>query len=291
MEHAQALTNLNSSQPDQVITSLRFLKKNGTVADLSAVMALVSNENSLIRKSATDAACSIIKENLITNFSELTPELRHKLGSILQTLDPLIVDEISKDLFCDDEVRRLTSLQILGILRRHPRTRELLAKLVQDRDVKIKATAVSLLGKMVGPHDQEVVLALLNDSDKRVRANTVEALESLGNKRMVPVLLRLRHDPNNRIRGNVLKALYNLGYNDVEQDLMSMLNSGENLMKASALWVVSQIKLKSSAVEDASGLCLLSDSPMVHQNAANALKALNTSRAAGYLKYLENVFG
>ncbi|MFP4165431.1 MAG: HEAT repeat domain-containing protein [Chitinispirillaceae bacterium] len=287
MEQAQALEYLKSSKPDQVISALRFLVKHGSVSDLSAIMALISSENPLIRKTATDTACAIIKENLINNFHQLTPELRHKLGSILQSLDPRIIDEISKDLFCDDEKRRLTSLQVLGILRRHPRTRELLAKLVQDRDVKIKATAVNLLGKMVGPHDQEIVLSLLNDPDKRVKANTVEALEKLGNKRMVPILLRLRHDPNNRIRANVLKALFSLGYTEVESDLLEMLDSNE-YMKASALWVISQIKIQSTYLEDAAGSCLLSSSSMVYRNALNALKALNTPRACGYLRYLEN---
>ena len=78
---------------------------------------------------------------------------------------------------------------------------------MQDRDVKVRATAINLFGKVIGPNDHQIILSLLGDEDKRVKANTIEALESLGNKRMVPVLLRLRRDPNNRIRGNVLKAL------------------------------------------------------------------------------------
>ncbi len=288
MDKEEARKNLSSDRPDVVATALRFLAKTGGVADLSPIIQLTGSDNSLVKKYATDCACSIIKESLINNFSELTHEMRRKLGSILETLDPRIIDEISKDLFCDDKVRRLTALQVLGILRRHPHTRELLAKLVQDRDVKIKATAINLLGKMIGPNDQGIVLALLNDADKRVRANTVEALESLGNKRMVPILLRMRHDPSNRIRGNVLKALFNLGYTEIDQDLLAMLNCDENLMKASALWVISQIKLQITSIVDACGLCLLNDDPMVASNASKALKALETPRANGYLRYLEN---
>jgi len=157
---------------------------------------------------------------------------------------------------------------------------------VQDRDVKIRATAINLMGKFVDPRDHDVILSLVNDPDKRVRANTIEALEGLGNKRVVPILLRLRKDPNNRIRGNVLKALYNLGFTEISEDLMEMLKSHDNFMRASSLWVVSQIKLVTREIEDQAGYFLLSDDEMVFRNAEKALTALNTPRSQGYIRYL-----
>ena len=57
-------------------------------------------------------------------------------------------------------------------------------------------------------------------------------------------MLRFRKDPNNRIRGNVIKALFSLGFVDDEDDLLEMINDSSVFMKASALWVISQIKLK-----------------------------------------------
>jgi propanediol dehydratase large subunit len=119
-----------------------------------------------------------------------------------------------------------------------------------------------------------------------VRANTIEALESMGNRRMVPILLRFRRDPSNRIRGNVLKALYHLGFTDIEQDLLDMVKSQDNLMKASALWVVSQIKSATPNVIDACGFNLLNGDEMVCRNARKAAEALDSPRAKGYLHYL-----
>jgi HEAT repeat protein len=239
-----------------------------------------------IRNAAVAAASNLIRGNLIAHFHELEPNLRLKLGAIMETLDPPVIDDIVKDLYCDDNERRVRAIQILGLLKKNPKIREILANLVQDRNEKIRATAVNLLGRMVGPEDQDLILSLLNDKDKRVRANTVEALEAVGNKRLTAILLRFRKDPVNRIRGNVLKALFNLGYTEIEDDLMSMLTSTDNFMRASALWVISKTKFTSRKVEDQAGLYLLADNEMVHNNACTALAALGSTRAKGYLRYL-----
>ena len=204
-------------------------------------------------------------------------------------VSPEIIKDISKDIYSKDENRRLRALQTLGLLKKNPQIRTLLAKLVTDRDVKIRATAVNLLGKIIGPNDQDIILSLLKDKDKRVRANTVEALESLGNKRMVPILQRFRKDPSNRIRGNVLKALYSLGTTDIDPELMKMLESDDNFMKASALWVISQVKISSQKIEDTAGYYMLTDNEMVLNNAKNALSAINTPRSSGYIKYLADL--
>jgi len=294
MTRDEALLEIKSPKSiENTIMAMSCIAKVGTVSDISTIMPVASSNttNAAIKKLAVEAICSIIKESLITKFSELTTDMRQKLATILQTLDPKVVNEVTKDLFSNDNERRLSALQMLGILRRHPRVKDTLANLLQDRDPKIKATAVLLLGKMMGPNDHEMVMTLLNDDDKRVRANTVEAIESLGNPRLAPALLKYRKEPNNRIRGNVLKALYNLGHTEIEEDLLDMLTSKEPLQKASALWVVTQVKfVKSPKVIDATGACLLCDNKIVHKNAVAALNAVATLRCLGYLKYLGSVF-
>ena len=77
-------------------------------------------------------------------------------------------------------------MQILGLLKKNPKILDILANSYRHRRKNTPATAVNLLGKVVGPNDHDLIMSLLNDKDKRVRANTVEALERLGNKRLVP---------------------------------------------------------------------------------------------------------
>jgi HEAT repeat protein len=294
MTRDEALLEIkNFHSVENVIFAMRIIAKVGTVADIFTLMPIATNSsaNPSIKKLTTDAICSIIKESLLTRFNELTPDMRQKLAKILQTLDPKIINELNKDLFSKDNERRLSALQMLGILRRHPRVKEILANLLQDKDTKIRATAITLLGKMMGPNDQHMVLMLLGDDDKRVRANTVEALESMGNPLMVPILSQYRKDPNNRIRGNVLKAIYNLGHADIEEDLLDMLTSADPLQKASALWVITQTKYNDSGkVINAAGSCLLCDNKMVYRNAEAALNAVGTPRCKGYINYLGRIF-
>jgi FOG: HEAT repeat len=283
-----ARQGLASTSAGQLVQSLEILGTEGKLTDLQPMLVFARHADQQVNKTAIMACSNLIRNNLITHFHELAPQVRQKLGTVMETLDPKIIDEISKDLYCDDDSRRVRAVQILGLLKKNPKILEILGKLVQDKDEKIRATAVNLLGKFVGPNDHDLIMSLLNDKDKRVRANTVEALDRLGNKRLVPILLRFRRDPINRIRGNVLKALYNLGYKDIEADLLDMLNNPDNFMKASGLWVIAQIKLQLQKFEDLAGLYLLSDNEMVYSNSKKALIAINTPRAKGFLSYLDS---
>jgi HEAT repeat protein len=282
----QARKGLGSENPAVVIYSLKTLGTGGKLTDLQSLMALINSPTTKIKQNAVEATCSLIKENLILHFNDLDKGIRAKLTSIMQSVHPSVLDEISKDLYSDNDDRRLRAVQILGYMRKNPKIKDILAKLVQDRDVKIKATAAILMGHVIGQNDHDLLLALLNDEDKRVRANTIEALEKLNNRRLVPILLRFRKDPSNRIRGNVLKALYSLGFAGIEEDLLAMIKSGSNLMKASGMWVVCQIKFSTQSVIDACGNQLLTTDEMVYRNARKAMEAIDNPRAKGYLRYL-----
>lgn len=283
-----ARKGLDSTDIGVLTKSLEILGTSGKLPDLQSMLAFTKHADPSVCKTAIIGCSNLIRNNLITHFQELEPQLRQKLGTVMETLSPQVIDEIGKDLYCSADARRVRAVQILGLLKKNPKVLEVLAKLVQDKDEKIRATAVNLLGKFVGPNDHDLIMSLLSDKDKRVRANTVEALERLGNKRLVPVLLRFRKDPINRIRGNVLKALYNLGYTDIQEDLLDMLNNPDNFMKASGLWVIAQIKLQTRKFEDLAGYYLLSDNEMVYINSKKSLIAINSPRAKGFLKHLDS---
>jgi hypothetical protein len=69
-----------------------------------------------------------------------------------------------------------------------------------------------------------------------------------------------------------------------------MLTALDPLQKASALWVIAQVKFITGKVEDAAGACLLCNDKMVHRNALSALNSLKTPRCLGYVKFLGPVF-
>ena len=286
MDIESAHKNLFSPDDSTVTQSLQVLGSEGTLSDLSSMLVLLKCTKRFSEEGHLGIYHAVDQENLIACFNDLGINVRQKLGKIVQSLDSPVVDELGKDIFCENERRRLRAVQILGLLENNPRIKSILVKLIHDIDEKIRATAIIILGKITAQNDHDILLSLLSDNDKRVRANTIEALEITGNKRLIPILLRFRKDPVNRIRGNTLKALYNLGYTGIEQDLMEMLKDKDEFMRASALWVVTQIKLSKPDFEDISASYLLAESSMLRSNALKALKTLNTPRSIGYLKYM-----
>ena len=278
--------NLTSPSAPEVLTAIQLIGKHGALSDLQSALALLKHTNTSIKAAAIEAACTLIRENLISNFHGLDAPVREKLGTLLNTLSPTIIDELSKDLLTDNDERRLRAVQIIGLLKKNPRIHDVLARLIWDKDQKIRATAVLVLGACISFEDKELILSLLNDTDKRVRANTIEALERIGNKRLIPILLRYRNDKNNRIRGNVLKALFTLGYTEIETDLEFMLKSTDHYMKATALWVITQTRISGTSIENLAGFFLLSENQMVLENAQKALIALDSPRSKGFLRYL-----
>lgn len=281
-----ARKNLESTNPIELKAALEVIKSEGGLSDISAILPHVKHNDKTVSQSAITAACTIIKEKLVENYDFLPQETRNKLAILMESLDPSIIREISSDLFHEEQSRRVRAVQVLGLLRKHPQLKPLLAKLVTDRDEKIRATAATLLYKFTSPDDQNTVIALLNDRDMRVRANTVETLENTGNARMIPILKRFRKVESNRMRGNVLKALYNLGFKEIEPDLLLMMDTNDDYMIASALWVISRTKIVSKVIIDRSAFFLTSTNKMVIDNAQKALEALPHPRAKGFLRYL-----
>ena len=287
MNEAMVRENLSrTDKPDLVVTALRFIADHGGLGDLPAVVAHSRSSHPSIQSAALQAAVAVIRSQLSKNFDDIDESMRQKLVRLLESIHPGVVDEIAKDAICASDAIRLRSLRTLALFRLNPRIRELIAKQVLDKDPKIRATAVLLLGGIIGPGDQHLVISLLSDKDKRVRANTIEALENLGNPKMIPVLVHMRKDPSNRIRANVLKALYSLGHKSIKDDLIEMLSSGNDNMKASGLWVISQTLISAREIEDAVGACMISESEMVLGNARRALLAMGTPRASGFIEYL-----
>jgi len=289
VELSTARSMLESKDSNELLTAIAAIEHNGDLSDLNRLIGLCNHLNGDVKKKAIAAATSIIKENLIAHYNDFDTQTREKLTRVMEKLDPQVLRNISQELFSQEDQRLVRAVQILGLMPGHPEVKKIMATLVQHRDEKIRATAINLLGKLIGPHDHEILMSLLNDEDKRVRANTVEALEGLGNKRLVPVLLRFRKDPVNRIRGNVLKALYTLGHTDIEKDLLEMLNSKDLFMRASAMWVVSMHKIASRPIIDCLGKNCMSANDMVRRNAKQALEQVPSPRCEGYLRYLGDI--
>lgn len=275
-----------SDDPADVTRGLAFMQSDGSLAELQAVMAHIKSPQPIVQKTAIDATAGIILRNLIQYFSNIQTNVRESLAKLLQKLDPNVINRIAKELYSDNEDVRLRALQVLGMLGKGSKVLQALSEMVKDRDKKVRATAIHLLGKAVQGKDMSMVLALLNDEDQRVRANTIEAVEEIGNPNAVGLLQRFRKDKSNRIRGNALKALWNLGQKDIMDDLKEMLNSENYLDRASAAWVMGETGKDNREMIDILASYAQDSNKLVRENVIKAQIKIGGDIAEKYLQYL-----
>jgi HEAT repeat protein len=189
-------------------------------------------------------------------------------------------------LYNENDEKRLRAVQVLGLLNAGQKVREVVSEMVKDKDQKVRATSVHLLGKLVQRKDMNLVVALLNDRDIRVRANTIEALERIGNPSAAALLHRFRKDPSNRIRGNTLKALWNLGVRDILDDLKVMILHVSHLMRASGAWVMGEIGKDNPEIIELIARVVQDEDKLARENAIRAQLKIGGEMAEKYLKYL-----
>jgi HEAT repeat protein len=164
------------------------------------------------------------------------------------------------------------AVQALGIIGT-PICLSLLQKLVmQERDPRLRACALSAWG----PHVQDAYIPLLQgvlkDSDARVRANAIEALQNSEKPTIIGILQPYLYDAHQRVRANAVKAIWRFGDFEVSMTLKEMLGDSDKKQRISALYAVGEIKLKTfrrQVVES-----LKDGDPDVRRNAVIATRKL-----------------
>ena len=273
MNDAELKTCLDSSDPQMNQTGLDYLEKSGELAQLQLLLNFVkSSANADLKKKGIQVGARLIRGNLIAHYQEIKPKMRKSLTQLLGTLDPRIVDSIAEDLKSENEDTRFHAICILGLMGKNPRTRELLETMVGDRNVKVRATAISLMKALIDRKDMKLITSMLRDDDNRVVANVIEVLESTNIPQMVPVVTKYKNHANNRVRANALKALYRLGNLNIYKPLQEMIeNKDDHLMRTSACWVIGEL-FKESDFEYLGLLesCLQDKEKLVRENAIKA---------------------
>jgi len=235
------MTIVQSGDENHILELLRKTDEQGNLALLKPLLALLKHPNKNIARQALSSGANLIRTQLVSSWQGLDKNLKESLATLLKRLDPTIVEQITQDLYSDNEEKRLRSLQVLGLLGQDDKIKQAVAKMFTNPDERMRATAISLLKNMALDKDLTLIYRVLHDPDPRVRANCVETLEAVGNAGVVGTLLPMRTDKNNRVRGNVIKALFNLGHRNILSDLKTMLEDDGHLMRATAGWVLGEV--------------------------------------------------
>ncbi len=123
----------------------------------------------------------------------------------------------------------------------------LLQRLKTERDPRVLATALSLLGAIHSDEDGKlaVLMNFTAHEDNRVRANAIEALAPLLKPDQAGFLVPYLQDSSNRVRGNALIALENLPEvsrkdfrPDLDRALKEMVEHKDENFRLTALYCI-----------------------------------------------------
>ena len=114
-------------------------------------------------------------------------------------------------------------------------------KLKDEKDERVIATLVKLLGKIGGVEQINVIRKFLSHDDLRVRANAIEGLEFIGSEKIIPFIAPFLNDLDNRIKANAIKALAKFSSVETFSVVAAMMRSDHLWMRDSAIFALSHI--------------------------------------------------
>ena len=207
-------------------------------------------------------------------------DTRKMVARTIEKLDAGIVDEIIEDLDNLPADRKIQALLFLDNLDQASRAQDALGQIMDDPSQHVRATVCTLLGHIKNVEAVKDLLRCLGDPDGRVLANSIEALDALNNPNVASVLLPFVRHRKSRVRGNALRALLRLGIHVVEPFVVEMLQSGDERMRLSGVWVIRQVGMR--GYRDVLHAMSLSDSSdRVRGRAAKAVLQLDTTKNVG----------
>jgi len=224
---------------------------------------------------------------LLISFAKIAPEARNDFVFLLKQLDPHAADSLRRDVKDPEVENRIGRMQLLCMLDSPESSIKIMSTLAWDNDIKIRATAVKLLGRPIDTKDLSKIIRFLYDTDNRVIANTIETLEEIGNQNILGILLRFRKHANNRVRANALKALWNLGYREIYADILGMLQDPSELMRASATWLIGQVGHGAVELVKLLDIVVRDQSPMVKSNLVRSANTIGSPEARDILSKIK----
>jgi len=158
----------------------------------------------------------------------------------------------------------------------------LLRKLViKERNPKIRASAVAVLGLHITDSMLPMFHPLLKDPDSRVRANAIEAVQNLNNSSIVGILQPYLYDTHQRVRANAAKAIWKYGDFEVTSTLKEMITGTDKKQQVSGIYAIGEIRIE-ALVKYLLGFLKDTD-PDVRRNAVVALKKFGKKDFSSHL--------
>ncbi len=213
-----------------------------------AVIELLGDREEEVRAAAARSIAALSDRSavpaLLRAFSQAPPDLREGIAAAVSRLEPgAIAGLIDALIQRDDTGGKLSVARILGRVRQ-PEVVEVLGRLSQDPDPRVRAAALESLGRSArfrGPTAEllaDAVAAGLGDADRSVRAAAVDLCSRIGLPDQGPRLIGLlQTDSSPLVRERAAIAIGILRVSGSEAALMAACRPGEaaNVRAAAAL--------------------------------------------------------
>jgi HEAT repeat protein len=135
----------------------------------------------------------------------------------LMAMGPDVVPPLLNLLSHEEHNVRVSVVRILGEIRDPAATPSLVAILLSEESLNMRAQAAAALGRLGGPVAENALLVAIDDPEWEVRAQAAKALGRIGNPSFAHVLARAMPDVNWWVRVNCAEALVRLGHPGLEQ--------------------------------------------------------------------------
>lgn len=133
-----------------------------------------------VREAARAELCSFDLQHALEWLEKLSPQACHRLGEMLQKIDPMTVSRLKIELKHPIQQRRLQAVHAAYTLNLHGQVAPTLLELLEDDDVAVRHAAAEVLGHVPSPEAIAGLQAVLNDSDFRVRETAEKSLKQIG---------------------------------------------------------------------------------------------------------------
>ncbi len=216
---------------------------------------------------------------LLENLKSDSPALRQAAATALGKLrDASSLNILSSSLRSERPDRVVAAMQFMEGMA-VGEADDALVGLLSHPEPRVRATAVSTLGRRSGAKYADRLLPMVADSDPRVRANAIEAMATVRDPALVERLRPLLQDPSTRARINTVLTIAAVQGVSVVQDSLPQIRElarGDERARATATFALGHLPVEQSMDTLAE---LLSDpEPRIRCEAARALGRVGSPR-------------
>lgn len=220
-----------------------------------------------------------IADRIIIDFEKMSLVIKEQMILVLGKLgNDKAVKIIKSCLYAKERWLSINAIESCAYIENEELKQELLVILKsKEVDIWVRATTVSVLGRIGDLKIAEDIVEQITHDDARVRANAIEALSNLKWPGLIEICKESLHDRNDRVRVNSAIALWKCGQEDIFLELERMSRDKSRWVRASAAFALGKI---SSFQCTPILIKMLRDSEdIVYRNTIEALSAYGDMRA------------